>query len=184
MELTQLLSWPRAEHPSMSRVCWLSRNCLYIVHCMTDGIQQVDITALEMSSAVSPTKENVWVKGWARSDHGAFTETKTNLIWIKGFLRSFRPQTTDRGCRTLFYFLSVIPEAWRHKALHRVRFGSLNPQLKSRSRIVSKAWAWNHGLRVPSWLWSWASGHAQDHVRKERPVHHQKILQKIPELKI
>lgn len=38
MELTQLLPWPRAEHPSVSRVCWLSRNCLYIAHCMTDGI--------------------------------------------------------------------------------------------------------------------------------------------------
>lgn len=146
------LSWPGAEHPSVRKVCCLSRNCLCVAFCMTDGIWEVDITALGMSSAVWPTKEKVWVQCWAGSDHGAFTETETHLIWIKGFLRSFRQKSSDRGCRTRFYFLSVVPEVWRHKALHRVRFGSLTPQFKWRNKVLSKAWGWNHVLRVPSWL--------------------------------
>lgn len=107
-----ILAWSRA---SISEQSVLFEQELPLF-CLLHDRWDTDITALGMSSAVSPTKEKVWVKCWAGSDHGAFTENKTHLIWIKSFLTSFRQQSSDRGCRTQFYFLSVIPEVWRHKS--------------------------------------------------------------------
>jgi len=116
----------------------------------------VDVIALGMSSAVSLTKEKIWVKGRAGSGSGALTETKTHLIWIKGLLRSFRQQSIDRGFHLwesiLFYLSYLLRFGGRetHRGLelaHSLLRSSQDSwqQVKEmsmmlRSRLVSKIW--------------------------------------------
>lgn len=136
-----------------------------------------------MSSAVSLTKEKIWVKGWA----GSGNETKTHLIWFETLPKprliwfvsrvswdplGSRALTGAFTCGTLLFSLGYL-----------LRFGGTEPCAESelahsllrssqddwqqvremsmllRSRLVSKVWRWNHGLRASGSLNGCMVGH-------------------------